>query len=352
MREDVPTEVTLNEGTLKASLVMVHHTDPRFVGIRRFVPTGDFFVVGRNERHFGEGALDDGLISRRHTEVSARDGVIKVTDLESRNGTWVNGVRVESAEVNEGDVLGIGGLMMVVEWAPMGFQPRIEAGLVVESYAMTQVVDRVDQMAPFSAPVLLVGEASVGKERLAGELHHRGGRSPFLAIRPGSPQVLGEALRQAGSGTVFIDDIAHAPLDFQRMLAGVLERHELAAGGRMLSSFREPRIICSTRRDLTDLVLDGNFDEVLYGRLTRGEVRVPALRERKVDILPLAQEISDSVRSSPARFQRHLAQWLLLHDWRQNIEELRTVVETIARDQKGASVLRLQRRSEAEAAEG
>lgn len=348
MREEIPTDVTIDDDVLKASLVVVHHPDPRFIGVRRFVPSGDFFVVGRSEVVFGEGALDDGLISRRHTEIAARDGVVMVTDLESRNGTWVNGERVRAREVHEGDVVGIGSTLLVVEWAPMGFQPRIEPGLVVESYALTQVVDRIDQMAPFSAPVLIVGEPSVGKERMAGELHHRGGRSPFLAIRPGAPAVLEEALKRAGSGTVYISDIASANLPFQRLLAGVLERHDMASVGRVVSSYPEPRILCSTSRDLTDLVIDGHFDEVLYGRLVRGEVRIPPLRERKVDILPLAQEIADGVRSSPALFQRYLAQWLLLHDWRRNIEELQAVVETIARTQRGASVLRLERRTEAE----
>src|SRR5690606_3198130 len=108
---------------------------------------------------------------RRHAEL-VRDGVVtRVRDLGSRNGTFVNGRRVETAELWAGDVLGVGSLLMVFGWGPKSYPVPRDPRLGGVSAALAHVVDEIATVAPQDITVLVRGETGVGKELVARRLH-------------------------------------------------------------------------------------------------------------------------------------------------------------------------------------
>ena len=106
------------------ALTIVHHPNVELVGAREIVSTGQKMLLGRSERSAFVGALDAARISREHTLVTARADALEVVDQKSRNGTFVNGEAVERARVREGDVLGLGDVLLLVQQGAAHVSPR------------------------------------------------------------------------------------------------------------------------------------------------------------------------------------------------------------------------------------
>jgi len=233
--------------------------------------------------------------------------------------------------------------------------PACDTGLgeLGQSPAMRQIQVMLERLANSSASVLITGESGVGKERVARALHELTGKhKPFIAVNCGS---LAESLleaelfgyekgaftgavrtkkgvfEQADGGTLFLDEIADTPSAMQvRLLRALQERHIVRVGGEALIPVNI-RLICATHQILQERVQSGAFREDLYYRVNVVELRIPPLRERPEDILPLAHtllaEITASSGGTPPSFTAAAEHALKAYPWPGNIRELKNSLE-------------------------
>jgi DNA-binding NtrC family response regulator len=221
----------------------------------------------------------------------------------------------------------------------------VRAGVefVAQSPAMREVLQQVDLVSDSSVAVLITGERGSGRETVARTIHGNGSRGaePFVhvdcAALPG--EVLKEVLfgeREEGrfelarAGTVFLDGIEIVPLDLQERLLRVLERGvvEREAGKRIVPV--RARLIAATHTNLRKLVEEGQFRKDLFCRLNVFPIALPPLRQRKEDIVPLAQlflERHKGERTPPVHaIEERALQALRSHVWPGNVRELEMVV--------------------------
>lgn len=201
----------------------------------------------------------------------------------------------------------------LVRMARVGLRLSGEGGRVLRSEdpAMQEILALVARVAPAPSTVLVTGESGTGKEVIAREIHRLSPRSdgPFVPVNVGSiPETLLESelfgyekgaftgaenrksglFELASGGTLFLDEIGEMPLAMQVKLLRVLQDRTLTRVGGTRSIPIDVRIIAATNRNLEDMVQDGSFREDLYFRINVIRLRLPALRERPRDIVPLA----------------------------------------------------------------
>ena len=241
--------------------------------------------------------------------------------------------------------------MLPVVEAAAAPQPGGEGELVGASAAMREVQKAIGKLADSEATVLITGETGTGKEVVARALHRHGrrARKPFVAINCAAiPSELLESelfghvrgaftgavadrlgsLREAQGGTVFLDEIGDMDLAMQAKLLRVLqERVVVPVGGKPVAI--DVRVVAATHRDLAMAVRDGRFREDLFYRLGVVPLRLPPLRERPADTVPLAEHFLTLLTGSgPARRLSAAAGARLLgHGWPGNVRELRNAVE-------------------------
>ena len=207
-------------------------------------------------------------------------------------------------------------------------------------------------------PVLIEGETGTGKEIVAHMIHYgKNGDSgsPFIpinctAISTGlfESELFGYEegaftgakrkgafgkLELAQKGTLFLDEIGDLPLDVQPKLLRVLEEREFFRVGGLKKIKLDIRIICASNRELEKRVKEGTFRQDLYYRLNVGHIRIPPLRERKEEIVPLAKMFLETIarqKGKPCRILHPTAARILNnYDWPGNIRELQNVIERI-----------------------
>ena len=301
--------------------------------------------------------LSDDTVSGRHCELGVRQERYVVRDLQSTNGTLVDGVEVLEAYVQHGSVLQLGETELrfepEVRWVVMPEQAVTAFGaLVGTSPAMQQLYSVLQSVADTPLSILIEGETGTGKEIASRSIHSASARrkGPFVVLDCGavSPTLIESELfgheqgaftgadraragcfEQAQGGTVLIDEIGELPLELQPKLLGVLERHELRRLGGNQSIDVDVRVIAATHRDLHELVQAGRFREDLYFRLAEVVVRLPSLSERSTDIPILARSIlqEESGRSGlDAQMSRDAETWLQSRAFPGNVRELRSLL--------------------------
>ena len=180
------------------------------------------------------------------------------------------------------------------------------------SRAMAVIQKTVDKIAPTDATVLITGENGTGKDVLAREIHARSLRNekPMVAVDAGAitetlfeSELFGHVkgaftdahtdhigkFEQADGGTLFLDEIGNIPLHLQAKLLRVIQNRSVVRVGGSQAIPVNIRLICATNMDLEQLVREGRFREDLYYRINTVHIALPALRERREDIVPLAQ---------------------------------------------------------------
>jgi DNA-binding NtrC family response regulator len=225
--------------------------------------------------------------------------------------------------------------------------------LVGSSSAMTEAVELAKRAADSSISVLLDGESGVGKEMFARAIQGSGERAgkPFVAVNCGAiPENLIESIlfghekgaftgaserhigkfREADGGTLFLDEIGELRLDMQVKLLRALQEKEIdPIGGKQAVSV-DVRVMSATNRELQRLIAEGTFREDLYYRLNVFPIRIPPLRERREDILPLAEYFLRTVAMSEQRPARRIsvqaAQLLIGASWPGNVRQLENVM--------------------------
>jgi len=227
-------------------------------------------------------------------------------------------------------------------------------GIVGSSDAIRKVIDRARMVAKTDISVLIQGESGVGKELIAEILHELSGRrhGPRIIVNCGAiPEGLIESelfgaekgaytgavekrsgyFEDADGGTIFLDEIGEMPQQAQVRLLRVLESGQFSRVGSSQQRSTDVRVIAATNKDLAKEVERGEFREDLYYRLSTVIIRIPPLRERTEDILPIfdtymhrfAQKY-DSARKALTDDARELLQ---RYHWPGNVRELRNVAE-------------------------
>lgn len=321
-----PTQTsTLAEDNSRAPnrwwIELVHHDDPSHVG-RRIALDGAL-GLGRKSGAFGDGVLDDGHISRTHAEFDrGSGGTPLVRDAGSRNGTYVNGSRIQEHPLISGDVIGLGRALLMVTREPQPPAEQAPEGMVGNSYAFLSTVATVGK-ASTRGPTLLWGESGVGKDSLARHLHNVSGRTGSLEIiRCGRSQdeetLLRAVLEAAAGGTVVLDNVEELPADAQLLLVDRLDAVEFQDTGIVACTVESPDGLAHRLRP-----------ELLH-RLRRWSIRVPSLTDRRTDIPLLALAFARRYCSAQARLDAEFTFRLLRHRWPGNLHELEALVERAA----------------------
>ena len=222
------------------------------------------------------------------------------------------------------------------------------------SHAMAAIRKTVDKIAPTDATVLITGENGTGKDVLAREIHARSLRSakPMVAVDAGAitetlfeSELFGHVkgaftdahadhvgkFEQADGGTLFLDEIGNIPLHLQAKLLRVIQSRSVVRVGGSQAIPVNIRLICATNMDLEALVREGRFREDLYYRINTVHIALPPLRERREDIVPLAERF---LVQFAGKYHRPLtglddsAKPVLENGrWSGNIRELQNVIE-------------------------
>jgi DNA-binding NtrC family response regulator len=227
--------------------------------------------------------------------------------------------------------------------------------LIGDSPPMRALGDAIARLAAIPSSVLVVGESGTGKELVARELHRRGpgARTPLVAVNSAAlPEQLVEselfghergaftgaerlrrgAFENAGSGTLFLDEVGELPLPAQAKLLRVLEDRTVTRVGGDRPIQITARVIAATNRDLEREVQAGRFRQDLLYRLNVHTVRVPALRERLADVPALVTHLLAAIAARfgvrPKPVSGEAVAMLAAYEWRKNnVRELRNCLE-------------------------
>jgi transcriptional regulator with GAF, ATPase, and Fis domain len=295
-------------------------------------------------------ALTDPEVSRLHaTVIPEGDGWV-VVDQASHNGTFVDGVRTARAPLRDGTLIRIGKTLILYVEAEVTTTGELEApagtSLLGSSMATLHLHGEIGLVAPHAVPVLVLGETGVGKEVIAHEIHRRSGRtgafiavncaaiSPLLAESElfghvagaftGATRAADGLFVAADGGTLFLDEVGELPADLQPKLLRALANAEVRAVGATVARRVDVRIVAATLRDLDGKVAEDSFRADLLNRLSGWQIKVPALRQRREDVVVIAAGIL-ARRQAPS-LSADAAEALVLHDWPGNVRELERVI--------------------------
>jgi transcriptional regulator with GAF, ATPase, and Fis domain len=299
--------------------------------------------------------LKDPTVSRLHCVLELGRNSIRVVDSGSRNGTFIDGVRVRDADISAASTLRVGTTTIRIELGDESMRVELSdktslGGIIGGSVEMRRVYAIIDRIAPTDATVLIQGETGTGKEVVAQAIHDlsRRAKGPFVAVDCGSiteslieSELFGHVrgafsgalatraglFEEADGGTIFLDEIGELPPALQPKLLRVLERREVRRIGANTPKAVNVRVIAATNRDLAHGVNEGSFREDLYFRLAVVAIHLPPLRARRDDIPALAQHFYERMQGSGAVAPSELVSQLMVRAWPGNVRELRNVVE-------------------------
>jgi DNA-binding NtrC family response regulator len=221
--------------------------------------------------------------------------------------------------------------------------------LIGTSAAMRRVQKTIGLAADSDATVLVLGETGTGKELVARALHEYGSRKtrPFVAVNCAAipadlleSELFGHvkgsftgatadrvgAFREAKDGTLFLDEIGDMPAVMQGKILRAIEERVITPVGGKPCQF-DARLVAATHRDLPSLVATGAFREDLYYRLNVVPIMLPPLRQRREDILPLAEHfLREAQHGASKRLSAAASALLLDHSWPGNVRELRNMI--------------------------
>jgi DNA-binding NtrC family response regulator len=294
--------------------------------------------------------LPDRWISENHARLLWSANRWSIKDEGSRNGTRVNGERLDRVTLNDGDVIECGGTYLVLRRAdattanPEPLADRPEA-LRTLSPALDHELGMLRKVALSPVPILLLGESGTGKEGMAAVIHALSGRpGRFLALNCGAiPATLIESelfgsrrgafsgaedrvglVAGADTGTLFLDEVAELPLPSQAALLRVLQEKELLPLGAVRPIAVDVRVVAATNQPVDQNEHESKLRRDLYARLCGYQLRLPRLRDRREDLgLIVAALIARHDKSGAPRTLSRAAAWALFaHAWPFNIREL------------------------------
>jgi transcriptional regulator with PAS, ATPase and Fis domain len=228
------------------------------------------------------------------------------------------------------------------------------SGIVAASASMKRTLDLARRFARVDSSVLVTGESGVGKERVGRLIHDESERAtgPFVAVNCAAvteslleSELFGHArgsftgatqdrpgfFEAANRGSIFLDEIGEIPASMQVKLLRVLQEQEIRRVGENRSRKVDVRVIAATNRDLAQDVAAGRFRDDLFYRLRVVELKIPPLRDRRQDILPIARrtlaQLSRKLGRPMQGFTPAAADQLLRYSWPGNVRELQNAIE-------------------------
>jgi transcriptional regulator with PAS, ATPase and Fis domain len=349
---DVTTKVIEQEGKLEFPSVEVRVVDgPDRGASQRVGPNG----VRVGTASGSQLRLTDPTVSRLHCELRVGGAGVRVVDSGSTNGTFVDGVRIFSAEVRSGSRVRVGETVLSVttgqERYTVDLSPRHRFGDVVGASAeMRRLYGVLEKVAPTDASVLIQGETGTGKELIARAIHDASARAkfPFVVVDCGAiaenlieSELFGHVrgafsgalndrrglFEEANGGTLFLDEIGELPPSLQPRLLRVLETFEVRRVGSNASRTVDVRVVAATNRPLAQSINEGTFRDDLYYRLAVVEIELPPLRARPEDIPLLAEVFYKRYAGDAEKPPPELLASLSSRAWPGNVRELRNFVE-------------------------
>jgi DNA-binding NtrC family response regulator len=299
----------------------------------------DFCMVGRDPGC--QIVLKDEFVSSRHARIEKRTGGYVLRDLQSRNGTYLNGSRISEAILSPNDHLRFGETVFIFSEAP----PQ-SLQLSSKNLAWNEQLKRLPAMAASDFSILISGPSGSGKEILARAIHSQSTRAggPFVSINcsalseslieselfghvkgsfTGAMQDRKGAFESARAGTLFLDEIGDLPLALQPKLLRALENSEIRPVGSDRSIETDARILAATHKDLLRQVQTGRFREDLFYRLNVCQLYPPSLSGRPEDFDDLVYRFAKQYR---VRFSFMAIEHLRKQPWPGNIRELKNLV--------------------------
>jgi len=298
--------------------------------------------------------LKDPAVSRRHIALDVENGRLRVTDMGSMNGTYLDGHQVVSAYAVVGEQIQIGRTLLrvepAVEQAPPHMGSACAFGRVLgSSAAMRRLYPLCERLARSDVPVVIEGETGTGKEALAEALHETSARAnaPFVVFDcTAVPPNLAEAelfghekgaftgatgtrkgvFELAEGGTLLIDEIGDLDATLQPKLLRAVERSEIRRIGASKPIRCNVRLLAATRRNLEQEVQAGRFRDDLFHRMAVARIELPALRDRREDIPVLAQAFWTQLGGEDKGIPRALMALWIESPWQGNVRELRNAV--------------------------
>jgi DNA-binding NtrC family response regulator len=298
--------------------------------------------------------LTDRQVSRRHATLEAAGDRVRVVDLSSTNGTWVNDVAIVEGYAPAGGVVRIGSTTLRIDRLPAGAAAALPAAAdfgrtLGSSPAMRRLYPLCARLAASMVPVVIEGETGTGKEVLAESLHEQGPRAhgPFVvfdctAVPPNlvEAELFGHergaftgavgtrrgVFEQAHGGTLFIDEIGDLDLALQPKLLRAIERSEVRRIGSDRTTRVDVRLLCATRRDLDREVARQRFRDDLFHRLAVARIELPPLRRRAGDVALLARHFCRELGGDEHALQAGLIAKWDGYAWPGNVRELRNLV--------------------------
>jgi transcriptional regulator with GAF, ATPase, and Fis domain len=361
--EESPTIVKRDSTTLRAVRGLFDPLPRLTIEVRREGSLGERTHVHQGEtcrigtHSSNDLVLRDPAVSRFHCKLTFAEGVWRLQDNGSLNGTTLDGVRVHDAELGAEGVVALGDSRLFVralESTDSVSLPNVQSfgSLLGGSVAMRRLFAFLAKVAASDINVLIEGESGTGKELVAAEIVQQGPRAdrPFVIVDCGaiSPNLVESelfghvrgaftgadrdrvgAFEAADGGTVFLDEIGELPIEIQPKLLRALEAREVRRVGETRTRKVAVRVIAATNRDLDREVNRGRFREDLYFRLAVMNVRIPPLRERLEDLPLLVRGFLGALHVPEAEdlFPPHVIAELATHDWPGNVRELRNYVE-------------------------
>ena len=302
--------------------------------------------------------LDDRTASRQHCEIQYTDRGYLLIDLDSTNGTFVDGKQIERAFLFAGATITVGSTP--IAFTPVNEEIEIEpdgegflGDMVGRSLKMRQLFGLIKKIAPMDVSVIIQGETGTGKELAARAIHEGSGRAkgPFVVIDCGAippnlieSELFGHekgaftgasyarpgAFERAKGGTIFLDELGELRLDLQPKLLRVLENREVRRVGGNDTITIDVRVIAATNRDLQKEVQGGTFREDLYFRLSVINLQLPSLRQRRDDIPHIIRHALNEPDILKAhgvkRINARAMEVLQNYAWPGNVRELMNVV--------------------------
>jgi DNA-binding NtrC family response regulator len=312
--------------------------------------------------------IRDPKVSRHHLQLAVEGGVLVARDLESKNGTYFAGSRVDTLALPiDGGSLDLGDSAIAfaadADVDPLRPSPRDRCGrLIGGSAAMRLLYAQIERIAQRATTVLIAGETGSGKELVAEAIHELGPRRdrPFVVLDCGAvapslieSELFGHvkgaftgatsdhkgAFAQADGGTLLLDEIGELDLALQPKLLRVLETQTVRPLGAEQPATHDVRVTAASHRDLDEAVRAGRFRQDLYYRLAVVRLEVPPLRARLDDLPALVAHFLARMGAPPLDAASMAV--LAGHAWPGNVRQLRNVLEhAVALAGAGAPTIR------------
>src|ERR1700761_688355 len=223
-------------------------------------------------------------------------------------------------------------------------------GIIGNSPALNYAIQVAMQVSSTDLSVLIVGESGVGKEAFSQIIHNLSSRkhNPFIAVNCGAipegtidSELFGHEkgsftsasdarkgyFETVSGGTIFLDEIGEMPIGTQARLLRVLETGEFIRVGSSKVQKTDVRVIAATNKDLYESTQNGRFREDLYYRLSTVPIRVPALRDRREDIILLFRkfvvDFAERYKTTPVQLDEEAKNMLISYNWPGNVRELK-----------------------------